>query len=803
MSRPAIATLDRGALKLVQNAVLVMVLAFALVTLVPLAGPAHAAGGNPPGNNGTVKVAELGDMDAPPDNDPHVGCTFTVEWYGFDQGADIISHVTFEPQAPTADVVLDVTGPSDVFVGGDPASGAGTATGLDGREVYTLSFHGDPHPVQGYHVKLTVNTPGSQGADKKSKVFWVKGCQAPPPAAPAIHLEKTVTDSADPDAVGSLGEVLTYGMTVTNTGNTVLTNVTITDPMLGLSGAPCVATLAVGASTTCPLLPPLTHVVTSADVAAGSVSNVAVATGTPPSGPPVSDADDATIPTVSGAPQPADLSLVKTADKTIVAPGDQVTYTLRALNAGPGVARDVVVTDVLPAGTSFVSASSGCSNSGGTVTCHLGDIAGGDDAVATITVRIDALPSSITGHDHQLDVTKIESHVSVAGGATGSATTACPAGYLATDGSVRLDHVDQGTGTFADAMVLRSEATANGLGWTGTVRNDTTGQLQAKVNVVCMSDHTVSGEDHSHPVVISDSLTTTRAFATGEHELDLACGPGTIAITPGFSFLSGDGVVTSQPIATGRHFKVRMLHDGQVTLTTRCLRTDLGTVRDHTHQLEVTQLSGHVVVGPHGIEERSLTCRDGAKGIVAWVDFDGQPLGNDPQPITRVFRFYNPTDAPMTADYGLTCIDVRTSGGNQGSRDIENTAHVTTTSQDAAAYDDVSTATISVTPTGVSASGSGVVQGGASPAVLVRVSADQRHTVRLSLVSTHRVAGTGVRPGTVLAGGVAHVRGTGQTVRLAATDAARAALRSGKVHTARLVLRSPDGARDTVTVRLH
>ncbi|HEU5038906.1 MAG TPA: DUF11 domain-containing protein [Nocardioides sp.] len=796
------AALRRGTVHIVHTTVVVAALVIALVTLVPSSDPASAAGGgNPPGNNGTVKVAELGDMDAPPDNDPHVGCTFTIEWYGFDQGPDIISDVTFESWSPTADAVLEVDGPEQVFVGGDPASGAGTPTGLDGREVYTLTFHGTPQAQQGFHVKLTVHTPGSQGADKKSKVFWVQGCQAPPPAEPAVHLEKSVTDSADADTVGTLGELLTYAFTVTNIGSTTLTDVTLSDAMLGLSDAPCVATLAPGESTTCPLLPTQTHTVTAGDVAAGSVSNVATATGTPPSGPDVSDADDATIPTEGSTPQPATLALVKTADVSIVAPGDQVTYTLRAVNSGLGVARDVVVTDVLPTGTTYVSGSAGCNANGQTVTCQLGDVAAGDDAAAHITVRVDTLPSSITNHDHQLDVTKIESHLSVQGDDTGGVTTLCPAGYLATDGSVRLDHVDQGTGTFDDAMVLRSETTADGLGWTGTVRNDTTGQLQAKVNVVCMSDRTVSGEDHAHLVVISDSLTTTQAFTAGEHTVDLACGPGTVVIAPGFRFLSGDGVVTSTPTSGGRHFRVRMEHDGQVTLTTRCLRTTLGVVRGHTHQLAVTELTGHAVVGPHGIEERSLTCRDGAKGIVAWVDYDGLPLGTDPMPITRLFRFYNPTDAPLDVDYGLLCVDVRTASGQEGTRDIENTARVTTTSHDTTAYDDTSTATITVSPTGVSAASTASVVGGARPAVRVRVSADLRRTVRLTLVATHGVAGTHVRPGTVLAAGKARIHGTGKLVRLAATHDGRAALR--KVKQARLVVVGAHGSREARVIRLR
>ena len=129
-----------------------------------------------PGNNGTVKITPLGETDGTPNNHPHVGCSFQVEWYGYDRGDDIVSQVAFAMHAPTTNVGLSVSGPSSVFVGGDAASGAGTATGLDGRETYTLSFDGAGHPKQGYHVKLTVTTPYSKGNDTKTKVFWVQGC---------------------------------------------------------------------------------------------------------------------------------------------------------------------------------------------------------------------------------------------------------------------------------------------------------------------------------------------------------------------------------------------------------------------------------------------------------------------------------------------------------------------------------------------------------------------------------------------------------------------------------------------------
>jgi hypothetical protein len=148
-------------------------------TVFVTSGSALAA--DPPGNNGTVKIADHGDMDSIPNNSPHQGCVFDVQWYGFDAGPKIISKVTFAQQSPTTDGTMTVSGPSKVFVGDDAAGGG---TDWDGQQAYTLSFTGNPHPKQGYHVKLTINTPGSIGADVKHKVFWVQGCKPEYPPQP-------------------------------------------------------------------------------------------------------------------------------------------------------------------------------------------------------------------------------------------------------------------------------------------------------------------------------------------------------------------------------------------------------------------------------------------------------------------------------------------------------------------------------------------------------------------------------------------------------------------------------------------
>jgi hypothetical protein len=142
--------------------------------------------GNPPGNNGTVKLAGYNAPNGPghssgdgsakghPSNDPHLPCGFTVEWFGFD--ASVYSNVIFEQHAPTRGDGPH-PGSDTVKLDDDSHSGGGSAAGFDGAETYNLDFDGTPHAKHGYHVKLTTHTPYSQGADTKHKVFWVEPCE--------------------------------------------------------------------------------------------------------------------------------------------------------------------------------------------------------------------------------------------------------------------------------------------------------------------------------------------------------------------------------------------------------------------------------------------------------------------------------------------------------------------------------------------------------------------------------------------------------------------------------------------------
>src|SRR5689334_1480667 len=90
------------------------------------------------------------------------------------------------------------------------------------------------------------------------------------------------------------------------------------------------------------------------------------------------------------APQ-ADIVVSKSGDET-VALGGQITYSLTVYNAGPDDAVNIVLTDVLPAHTSFVDASTNTGSvsfDGTTLTVNVGTLAFDTTATASLVVQVD------------------------------------------------------------------------------------------------------------------------------------------------------------------------------------------------------------------------------------------------------------------------------------------------------------------------------------------------------------------------------------------------------------------------------
>jgi hypothetical protein len=72
----------------------------------------------------------------------------------------------------------------------------------------------------------------------------------------------------------------------------------------------------------------------------------------------------------------------------------QVTYVITVANAGPSTAHNVVLSDPVPAGVSFVgvkTAKGACTISkAGTISCSLGDLASGGSVGSVVSVKVTA-----------------------------------------------------------------------------------------------------------------------------------------------------------------------------------------------------------------------------------------------------------------------------------------------------------------------------------------------------------------------------------------------------------------------------
>src|SRR5262249_31276993 len=101
--------------------------------------------------------------------------------------------------------------------------------------------------------------------------------------------------------------------------------------------------------------------------------------------------------TVTVQPQ-ADVAVSQTASPSPVVTGSQLTYTLTVTNNGPQAAQGVALTDPLPSGTSFVSASRSDNlgtittpkGNGSTVTWNIGTLTSGQSVTLTLVVKVSA-----------------------------------------------------------------------------------------------------------------------------------------------------------------------------------------------------------------------------------------------------------------------------------------------------------------------------------------------------------------------------------------------------------------------------
>jgi len=497
-------------------------------------------------------------------------------------------------------------------------------------------------------------------------------------------------------------ETFTYTMKVTNKGPNDATNVVITDPLpAGLqfvSSADCTSAiscnlgnLAVGQSKTVQVQVKATLVVFGTVVV-----NTATVEGKEYDPTPEDNTDKVETEILGEA----DVAITKTADPSQARPGDIITFHLKAKNVGTAIADNVVITDSLPAGLTFVSADAPCVEAAATVTCEIGSLNPGEEKVYDVKVKVEQWGTADPAAEHLLDVQKVEAQIDLEAGEQKTVTVSCPANYFASDGSVRIDHIDQGTGDWTSPEVLESRASALDT-WQGTVKNTATGRAQAKIFAVCIKRQTAELNGHSHDLITSDPITVSDEVPAGKNEATLQCGPGQTAIQPGFQSSTPADLVYSEPAGNGWKFVLDNKEPAAVTFSIRCLTRQVTFVNGHTHDLRFEHIVKEFTIPAGTVSEAQLTCADGYKGIVADMDLDDGlvSLGNDPRPVTRAFKLYNPTDHPLNARLSLLCLGNMTAGEHLPPKQFTNTGLISTSSDESVTENNSSSVTIKVEDT--------------------------------------------------------------------------------------------------------
>jgi len=216
---------------------------------------------------------------------------------------------------------------------------------------------------------------------------------------PLTGADVSITKSDDPDPV-RVGEDLTYTIVVTNNGpDATSSEVFVSDTL-----PPGVDFISVETTQGwCDFTPPdsiectldtldpgqtvtITVVVQPTDSVAGEIIwNCAQAFIIEGNDPNPDNNESCADTRVQGI---AELSVIKSDDSDPVMAGSDLTYTITVTNAGPNTATTVTLTDTLPTGVTFISASPGCSFSApNTVICALGTLNVNDSVNVTITVR--------------------------------------------------------------------------------------------------------------------------------------------------------------------------------------------------------------------------------------------------------------------------------------------------------------------------------------------------------------------------------------------------------------------------------
>ncbi len=251
---------------------------------------------------------------------------------------------------------------------------------------YTLAL-ADINPTTGI---LTNTATASAQPPTGARIVSTPASQSIP-----VGVDIAVTKTVDQPAP-HLNDIVTFTVTATNQGPGAASGVTLSDPIgAGVAFSSATATagtsynqatggwtignLAANQSVTLQLRLQVTSVLSP------YTNTASLATVNQPDINPANNSAQATITPV----RDADVGMAKTVDNPMPSVGQQVVFTVTASNAGPSPASGVIVSDLLPAGLTFVAATpSQGSYVNTTGVWTVGSIPVNQSAILAITARV-------------------------------------------------------------------------------------------------------------------------------------------------------------------------------------------------------------------------------------------------------------------------------------------------------------------------------------------------------------------------------------------------------------------------------
>ncbi|QWG44291.1 DUF11 domain-containing protein [Bacillus mycoides] len=358
-------------------------------------------------NNATVTMAKAVDKNFADIGDT---LTYTVSFVG--TGNTTANNVIFTDIIPTGTtfVLNSLTIDGTTQVGANPANGVNIGSIPTGT-TKNISFQVVVNTIPASNVVSNGSSASYQYTVNPSQSPVTKNISSNLVSTQINNANLTLTKSTNKQ-FATIGETISYTILITNSGNTAANNVQLTDPLpngtiltLGsvtLNGvlqnvdslvALPIGTIPGGATFT------LSFQVTVINITAQNpIINNAFASyiyTVNPSLPPTSKTTNSN--SVTSTIRLANLHAIKSVDKTFAEVGDVLTYTFALTNDGNVAANNVLLSDSIANGTSFVPNSvtiNGVTQPGVTpASINIGSINAGTTITASFQVLITSIPN--------------------------------------------------------------------------------------------------------------------------------------------------------------------------------------------------------------------------------------------------------------------------------------------------------------------------------------------------------------------------------------------------------------------------